>query len=339
MNAFTTANLLGILFAGRNPEWKSITLGTDGATVPVTKKASPYEASSGVHLENTLLTRLIVRLREDLSRYGARVTVTVVDDTSTYSATINGIQFDYVAVVSDTAVEILEGIKAAINAGKSITTGLLTFADANPDTIIRASGSWITDGVTSGSQIVVDGTDVYTVDVVDSAVQVTLVGSDEVTAGAVTPTSVVIREQVTATTEARTGALVDTLVIRTRIGVDQADTIGAISGVPTSAQEAKIQDLATETTTFTVAVSATVTGELAYNHDATTCDVDVFASPRGLQAPDGWTRLPSETILNIDYTGADVMIPTSGQDRGDVAIRNANGIVAGVWLAPAVQET
>lgn len=52
----------------------------------------------------------------------------------------------------------------------TLSTGNLTFADANPDTITRTTGSWIADGVAPGTVVVIagsasnDGT--YTVDLV-----------------------------------------------------------------------------------------------------------------------------------------------------------------------------
>ncbi len=64
-------------------------------------------------------------------------------------------------------------------------TGNLTFADANPDTITRASGSWVTDGVVAGDVIIITGSasndGSYTVASV-TALVATLVATDELTA-------------------------------------------------------------------------------------------------------------------------------------------------------------
>lgn len=63
--------------------------------------------------------------------------------------------------------------------------GNLTFADAGPDTITRTSGSWITDGVTAGSVIVITGSTSndgsYTV-ASRTALVATLIATDTLTA-------------------------------------------------------------------------------------------------------------------------------------------------------------
>jgi hypothetical protein len=75
-------------------------------------------------------------------------------------------------------------------------TGNLTFADANPDTITRASGSWISDAVDVGDVIVISGTTnndgSYTIATV-GATQLTLVATDTLTAEDVACTKNVYR--------------------------------------------------------------------------------------------------------------------------------------------------
>lgn len=69
------------------------------------------------------------------------------------------------------------------------TTGNLTFANANPDTIVRASGSWVTDGVVSGDVITIAGSTLnngtYTVASV-AALTLTLIATDSLTAEVIT---------------------------------------------------------------------------------------------------------------------------------------------------------
>lgn len=77
------------------------------------------------------------------------------------------------------------------------STGNLTFADANPDTITRASGSWITDGVEIGDVVTITGSannnGSYTVATVGATV-LTLVTTDALVAeGPVGATATVTR--------------------------------------------------------------------------------------------------------------------------------------------------
>jgi hypothetical protein len=64
------------------------------------------------------------------------------------------------------------------------STGNLTFNDANPDTIVRASGSWVSDGVVAGDIVVVAGSTsnngTYTVASV-AALTLTLISTDSLT--------------------------------------------------------------------------------------------------------------------------------------------------------------
>lgn len=68
-------------------------------------------------------------------------------------------------------------------------TGDLTFADANPDTITRASGSWVDDGFQEGDQITVEGSadnnGTFTIAGLTATV-ITLVAGDALTAEVIT---------------------------------------------------------------------------------------------------------------------------------------------------------
>ena len=77
------------------------------------------------------------------------------------------------------------GVTADIAAPAVLTTGDLSYADSDPDTITRASGSWIDDGVRAGSQLViVGGTNAGTYTVASAtALIATLVASDTLIAG------------------------------------------------------------------------------------------------------------------------------------------------------------
>lgn len=69
------------------------------------------------------------------------------------------------------------------------STGNLTFGNANPDTIVRASGSWVSDGVVTGDIISITGSlyndGTYTVATV-AALTLTLITTDALTAEVVT---------------------------------------------------------------------------------------------------------------------------------------------------------
>ena len=69
------------------------------------------------------------------------------------------------------------------------STGNLTFGNANPDTIVRASGSWVSDGVVAGDIISITGSlyndGTYTVATV-AALTLTLITTDALTAEVVT---------------------------------------------------------------------------------------------------------------------------------------------------------
>lgn len=344
---YQTANLLGQLIIGRRPEWQQITLRTDGAAVPVTRKGAPYAAGSGIGLNNSPKTRVAVDLREDVARYGHRVRVTTVANATTYTITVDGFDYDYLSDADATQAEIVQGLVDAINNGVSLGNISLTFADNAPpteDTITRGAGDWTADNVGSGTQITLSNgsgaalneglTFTASASTAPTATVFTCIVTDDVSAETETY-DVIAKQQVSAVAEDRDGdGTIDTVVITTLLGIEQVAVIGPITTNTTSAQDAAIELLASETTVQTVTVSA----ELEFDKDATTCDVEVYFTAGGKNPQTGW-RSPNECqFTSLTYIGLDERINSAGCTRADIAIRNADGIVARAYLGPAVQE-
>jgi hypothetical protein len=116
MGQFEIANELAILAGGRNPQWVEQE-DYDGA---------PTSAGDGVHLEDSLKTLVDVRLREDVHRRTARVTVTTLDLTANYTVTINGTACAATGPFADRA-EVINDLVTAIN-GSGIASAVTASA-------------------------------------------------------------------------------------------------------------------------------------------------------------------------------------------------------------------
>ena len=122
-----TANLLAILAAGRQPQW----------VAQATVTGAPSSAGSGNHLENGLLGMVDVKMRAEVHRRTALVTVDVVDLTGTYTVEINGnaVVYDAAADGAANLQDVLDGIAAEIMA--DVVVNLLvsaTVTDEDEDT-------------------------------------------------------------------------------------------------------------------------------------------------------------------------------------------------------------
>lgn len=333
LNIFELASKLAVLLVGRNPEWGELSIPTDGATVPSTIKGRPLNGNAGKGLGNAPKCLIHIACREDLARFGTRVRVTAVDDTATYTVTVNSLDHAYACSGGEDEEAILDGVEAIIDDGVAITTGDLTFGGvAGAYTITRASGDWGADGATAGTQVLVTGTNspgTYTIASVDSASVVTLEGEDVVSAATETPTTVKLRAQVTAAVETRDD--VATLVIKTKHGKDQ---------YPDEDDVLKAAELADETTTHTITLAATGTGDMEYDKDASTCDVIAFLLPGGSggDKPEGeWARGEGATWEGVTKDGVTQRLSTAGYERVDASVANADGIVR-IRFGPAVDE-
>lgn len=277
---------------------------------------APNIPTAGVEIpDDTVNGKLVVKLREDPAAFSSFVTVSDPQDSGDYTVTINGMDFTITAATDDTAADILQKLKDAVDAGIALTTGDLTYADANPDTITRASGSWITDqvgdsGVQKTQLVIVGGINpgTYTVDgAPTSATVVTLIATDELTAGGPeTVTSVTALQQVTTTVETRNGT--PTLVIKNSTGV--------------------------ETDEHTTAVSATV-GALAFTTDATTTDFRLWGyestgTPGSEGSSDvvpGWAKINDGEETGLDYRGLQERYDIAGSKRIYCELENEDGQV------------
>lgn len=298
---------LSVNNTGVSPQWeKQAGVQTGAPTIP----------TQGVEIPtDTVNAKLIVKVREDPAKFTSLVTVTDPQDSGTYTVTINGMDFVYTCTGGEDAAAILTGLKGVIDAGNLLTTGNLTYVDADPDTIERGSGSWITDqvgdsGVQKTQLVIVGGINpgTYTVDgAPTSATVVTLIATDELTAGGPEAvTSVTAFQQVETFVETRDD--VPTLVIRNNTGV--------------------------ETDEHTTAVSATV-GALAFTTDATTTDFRLWGyestgTPGSEGSSDvvpGWAKINDGEETGLDYRGLQERYDIAGSKRIYCELENEDGQV------------
>lgn len=295
---------LSVNNTGVGPDW---TLQTG------TQTGAPLIPTQGVALpDDTVNAKVVVKLRENPSAFTSLVTVTDAQGSGTYTVTINGMDFVYTATGGETATDILDGLKAAIDAGNALTTGNLTYADANPDTITRASGSWITDdvnqsGVLKCQLVIVGGINpgTYTVDGTPTATVATLVATDALTAGGPEAvTSVTAFQQVATTVETRDGT--PTLVIVNNTGV--------------------------ETDEHTTTVGASV-GELATSQDATATDFRLWGYEDDGTVTPGWAKINDGEVTALDYRGFQERYDIAGSKQLYCELENADGNVS-VYVGP-----
>lgn len=103
--------VLNELASARNPQF------TAQAAVDVGgEPGAPSLESAGVDVEDAISAILSLKLREDASTFRVVVTVITVDDSATYTVTLNGTAFNYAASGGDTAIEILNGLQAVVDA-------------------------------------------------------------------------------------------------------------------------------------------------------------------------------------------------------------------------------
>lgn len=325
-------NRIATLLAGRRPEFQTVTLGTDGGTPPKSRKVTPLSNQSGRILLDSPRSRLLVDCREDMSRFSGRATITTLDNTGTLTATVNGTDYTFAGGGTETAAEMLVGLRNSINTGLDLGALTLTFS-ASPKTITRSAGSWITDGVQVGAKIDVTGSannDGTTFLVLGVTATVLTVYEAPTTEAAVAVTAVVVSQQVNATVEDRDGdGSSETLVVRVELG----DDIHADTPLRAAAYAQPEEDFS-----FSVAYSGT--GVVAYEVDASRATFTVFAVADGTGAgkpPDtAWRRIAGP--YKADWRGADKVFDSGGQERYDIRVQYTDGIVARAALGPSIME-
>jgi len=158
---------------------------TDGALADVTTVTGTLTSASSNFTTLGIVAGDLVIITEAASAYRGvykviskdSATVLTLDTTDKTFTSVSSINFDIVR-----AGMYLQYKNESITLG---STGNITFANAGPDTITRASGSWITDAVSAGDIITISGSTSndgsYTVASRTTTV-ITLVGTDELTA-------------------------------------------------------------------------------------------------------------------------------------------------------------
>ena len=333
MGIFENSLEASLLSIGRNSNW----------LVPSFPSGDPSRlpelASHGAPLNNAPKCIVWFAPRELMHAHGARVWVTTVLDTDTYTVTLGGtnpLNHDYLATGGDLAADIIDGLTLAINDGVDLTTlggATLAYTNANPDTLIRSTGSWDADGVQVGDRVTATHTAAnandgitYTVAAINSSDELTLVTTDEATvvAGS-TVTNFVVQRPVTATRETRSG--VETLVITYALVHPEVDD---------------------PANTFTVAVSTLSTGALAFDEDALTGEVALFlvAKGVGVNKPEAsqWCFARNGVFASINYLGLTERLDCASFDRiyprltGVTSPTTGATITYTLRVAPAILE-
>jgi hypothetical protein len=102
---------LATLSQGRVPVWTSQTVVDPGAL-----NGPPTSTLSGLDMGDAVIAYCAVSLRSAVTVQTARVTIDAVDDTATYTITLDGVNADYAAMGGDLEAEIAAGLKAAVEA-------------------------------------------------------------------------------------------------------------------------------------------------------------------------------------------------------------------------------
>lgn len=337
MGIFEDSLEASLLSIARNVEWANPSFPTtDGVADP---SQLPELPTHGSPLRNSPKCLVWFSPRENISGHGARVRVTTVDDTATYTVTLgdtNTLDHDYAAIALDEETEILQGLADEINTGVDLG-GLggatIEYINANPDTITRSAGDWTADGVDVGDRITLTHTAANANDGIEyivaslTATVLTLVAADAVTAVAPsTVTACVVRKPVVASVETRDG--VPTLVI---------------TGV--RVEDSEVDD---PTNTYTTAVSATGSGELEFDEDATGGDITIFLTAAGVAAErpeaDQWIFARNGEFTGIDHVGMVERVDCASFGRIYPQVTNVTNpttdatVVYTIKVAPAILE-
>lgn len=175
----------------------SIRAKTDGVLADVSSVTGTLTSASSNFVTSSIIAGDMVIITEAASNH--RGVYKVISRDSATQLTLNTTDKAFTSVSSIDFSVVKPGMYLQYK-NESITlasTGNLSFANANPDTITRASGSWITDGVASGDIITITGSvsnnGSYTV-ASRSATVITLTATDSLTAeGAVAAIATVFR--------------------------------------------------------------------------------------------------------------------------------------------------
>ena len=126
MSTFTTVNNEAILSVGRTIQWAHQSA----------HSGAPATAAAGVPLSSPVSAYLSVRLREEIHRRTARVTMTTLDTGATYTVTINGTACNKATPTDED--DLLTGLRDAINSGVGSTV-TATALDAGGEDVTSSS--------------------------------------------------------------------------------------------------------------------------------------------------------------------------------------------------------
>jgi hypothetical protein len=111
---FELVNQLSVLLAARRPQWVEQLIPV-GGYLPAQTTDTPVGAGAGVSLQDSPRSTVIIDLRRNNAFRTVRITVRVVDLTSTYRVTIDGTNVDYSAVGDLDLEDLVQGWRDLIN--------------------------------------------------------------------------------------------------------------------------------------------------------------------------------------------------------------------------------
>lgn len=321
---FATATRLAVLLVGRNPKW----------TEQSDYSGAPSVADAGVFLEDAPVTKVDVRLRENLKFRTGRVSVETVADSETYNIEVRG---DTAAFGSDsdaTEQEIVNGLVDAVNALRQDVRarGVDEDGDGNLDTVYLESNrtAIFVDSVSAGEDytVTVNGVDhTVTADGGAPSADGILTGLDS----ALDTSSAPVKSYAEDTDD---DGNVDTIFI---VPVEAGSLDVSVSATGAGSLTIAAQGQESDNPHYGLPGS-TGSAELSLDADAVQVDARYYTTYKGdSEVPGGW-RLVAE-YTSIGYRGLDEAVATAGKERGYIEIANSNeGTPREVSQGPATLE-
>lgn len=158
---------------------------TDGAIANVTGTTGTLTSAGSNFTTDGVVAGDILIITEAASAYRGLYPVISVDSATVITVNTTDKQFTALSNMDFRIVRAGMYLQYKYDSVALGSTGNLTFANANPDTITRTSGSWVTDGVTVGDIVTIAGSasnnGSYTVAAV-AALVLTVVATDSLVA-------------------------------------------------------------------------------------------------------------------------------------------------------------
>lgn len=132
----TLAIDLAILAAGRVPRF------TDQAEVNVgALPGRPALAAAGIDISDAIVALVGLRMRKDVSTHQVIAWVSALDPTATYTITLGGTPFNYIASLGNTEEVILEALRALIDADPAYVAPLGSVTGTGPSARLAITGA------------------------------------------------------------------------------------------------------------------------------------------------------------------------------------------------------